>query len=98
MHRDKAWRRDKDKNVIRRRKKLLKHVDPGRVEYFEDKENRLAVKHPLDCGNANCGLCHGHKRNKACASKMKDDHALQEIEIRKETQKELKNDMCDFGD
>jgi hypothetical protein len=98
MQRDKAWRRDKDKNIIRKRKKLLKHVDKDRVKYFEDKENKLVVKHPLDCGKTDCGLCHGHKKNKACGSKLKDEHALQEIEIRKETQEELKNDMCDFGD
>jgi hypothetical protein len=98
MQRDKAWRRNKDDNIIRKRKKLLKHVDPRRVQDFEGKENRLVVKHPLDCGKPDCGLCHAHKKNKACASKLKDDHALQEIEIQKETQEELKNDMCDFGD
>jgi hypothetical protein len=97
MKRNKAWRRDKDKNVIRKRKKLLKHVDPQRVEYFEDKENRLAVKHPLDCGNTDCGVCHGHKR-KGCSSKWKDEHGKLEEVIEKETHEELKRDMCDFGD
>lgn len=98
MTRDKAWRREQNKNVINSRKKLLKHIDPNRVEYFQDKENKLAVKHPLDCGKTDCGLCHGHKKNKACASKWHDEHAIVDKVIEKETHDELCEEMCDFGD
>ncbi len=98
MKRDKAWRRDKDKNIIKKRKNLLKHVDPNRVEYFDDKENRLAVKHPLDCGNPKCGLCNAHKKNKACASKLKDEHGMLEEIVQNEIHDELNNDVCDFED
>lgn len=97
MTRSREWRRDKDKNIIKKRKTLLKHIDPSRVECFKDNENRLAVKHPLDCGKADCGVCSAHKRS-GCSSKNKDEHVLLEIQIQKETQQELTNEMCDFGD
>lgn len=25
-------------------------------------DNQLATRHPLDCGHARCGMCHGDKR------------------------------------
>jgi hypothetical protein len=99
MKRNKAWRRDNDKKLIVKRKKLLRDLNnKDYLKKFEGEEHRLAVKHPLDCGRTDCGICHHYKVNKACASKSKDEHILVEQQIEKEVHDELRDDMCDFGD
>lgn len=83
MQRNRARRRNNNKNLIRNRKRLLKHVDASYGKHFEGKENKLAVKHPLDCGKTDCSLCHSHKV-RGCESKNKDQHILLERQIAKE--------------
>jgi hypothetical protein len=88
MRRNRAWRRTQDERVIHNRMKFLKETDKERVKYFEDKQNKLAVKHPCDCGRTDCGVCHGHKRP-GCSTKWKDEHGLLEEVVRKEVQDDL---------
>ncbi|MCE5317410.1 MAG: hypothetical protein LLG04_08635 [Parachlamydia sp.] len=95
MTRDRGYRRKQRDRVIKNRKKLVRDLDGEGCWKYEGKYGK---HHPYDCGKTDCMLCHAHKKNKACASKWKDEHALQEIEIQKETHEELTNDMCDFGD
>jgi len=99
MKRNRGWRREQNERVVDNRIDYLKKVErsPERVKYFEDKKNKLAVKHPCDCGKTDCGCCHPQKR-KGCESKNKDEHVLLEIQIAKELNEELRDDMCDFGD
>lgn len=95
MKHDRAYNREQRERVIRNRKRMVRDTkSPDGVRA----DGEYAKRHPYDCGRTDCMLCHGHKKNKACASKWKDDHAMMEIEIQKETQEELKHDMCDFGD
>lgn len=60
---DRAVRRQQVKRVIKKRLKVIKQVSPDYKEVIEQ-PHRMAKKHPLDCGNPMCGLCHMHKRTK----------------------------------
>lgn len=51
--RTRAQRRHHNQRVIAKRYKYA----PG-----QKKSNRLSKKHPLDCGRANCGVCHSHRK------------------------------------
>lgn len=95
MSRGKAYNREQRERVVRNRKRLMKETG---LEHKTDDDGRLAKKHPYDCGKADCGCCHPHKKNKACASKNKDEHGILEEVIEKETHNEMCHDMCDFGD
>ncbi len=83
MKRNRSWRRSQDKRVIHNRMNFLKKTDPKRAKFFEDKQNRLAVKHPCDCGRTDCGTCHCHKRP-GCSTKWKDEHGILNEVIEKE--------------
>lgn len=91
MKRSRAWRISQTERVVDNRLKFLKETDKNRVKYFEDERNRLAGKHPCDCGHTDCGVCHGHKLP-GCASKWKDEHALLEDVIRKESFDDVNDD------
>jgi len=60
---DRAERRQQVKRVIKKRLKVIKQVSPDYKEVIEQ-PHRMAKKHPLDCGNPKCGMCHMHKRTK----------------------------------
>ena len=60
---DRAVRRHQVKRVIKKRLKVIKQVSPEYKEVIEQ-PHRMAKKHPLDCGNPMCGLCHIHKITK----------------------------------
>lgn len=91
MKRDRAYVREQRKRVIRNRKKLVRDLHG---EGCRKHEGQYSKHHPYDCGKTDCMLCHGHKKNKACGSKWKDEHGEMEEII----EKEVKNEMCDFGD
>ena len=57
---DRAIRRHEVKRVIKKRLKVIKQVSPNYKEVI-DQPHRMAKKHPLDCGNPKCGVCHRHK-------------------------------------
>ncbi len=81
--RDRAIRRDIDKKVIKKRLKFLKLHDDRKPDsagttYYEKikaEPNRLAKKHPYDCGNSKCYLCHANKllKNKKAKDRRMDD-------------------------
>jgi hypothetical protein len=60
---DRAERREQVKRVIKKRLKIIKRISPDYKEVIEQ-PHRMAKKHPLDCGNPMCGLCHGDKNMK----------------------------------
>ena len=45
-----------EENLLKRRENLLKQVSPGYHPTISRK------RHPLDCGNTRCGMCHFDKR------------------------------------
>jgi hypothetical protein len=56
-------RRITDKKIIKKRIKLLK-VIPGNELFLKNVEKepgRLRDRHPFDCGNPKCQLCHSYK-------------------------------------
>jgi hypothetical protein len=95
MSRDRGYNREQRERVIKNRKRLMKDTD---LHHRSEEDGRYAKRHPYDCGKTDCGVCHPHKKNKACASKNKDEHLLLEEVIDKETHAELTVDMCDFRD
>jgi hypothetical protein len=92
MKRDRGWRKQQNDRIIKKRKRLLRDVSKYMLEYFDGKENKLAIKHPLDCGKTDCGICAGHKRNKACKSKSKDIHGLLEEILKRDIPDEANYD------
>ena len=60
---DRAVRRAQVKKVIKKRLKVIKSISPDYKEVIEQ-PHRMAKKHPLDCGNPKCGLCHIDKNLK----------------------------------
>lgn len=59
---DRATRRALTKKVIKRRIKQVKATTWHPDEMLEQ-PHRMAKKHPFDCGNPKCGLCHLDKLN-----------------------------------
>lgn len=100
MSRDRGFRREQRERVIRNRRKLVKETDKSLSAFREEKAeyNRYNKRHPYDCGKTDCGVCHPHKANKACANKQKNVQGEIEEIIDKEVHDELCDDMCDFGD
>jgi hypothetical protein len=94
MKRSRAYVREQRKRVIKNRKKLVrdsKLPDGNRVD------GEYAKRHPFDCGKTDCMLCHGHKKNKACGSKWKDERGELEEIIKKEMREELRNTVEETG-
>ena len=74
---NRAERRHQAKRVINKRLKIVKNMrDTIRInpdgstspkdgktwaEKLSKQKNRMKKKHPLDCGNPKCGVCHPHK-------------------------------------
>ncbi len=62
-------RLNNNKRIIKNRLKFLREMEsfiPDRTgkTYFQsmsDQPNRLNKKHPYDCGNSKCYLCHSEK-------------------------------------
>ena len=90
MGRGRGYNREQRERVVKNRKRLMK--DTGLEHQHMEQDGRYVKRHPYDCGRADCGVCHGHKRQ-GCESKFKDEHVLLEIVIDKETKEELKEDM-----
>jgi hypothetical protein len=59
MKRDRAFRIEQRERVIKNRVKLKKDTDL--VHRHEDQPGRYAKRHPYDCGNPECLVCHGEK-------------------------------------
>ena len=62
MKRTRGWRIQQKEKVIKKRVKAAKVL----LNYNNDDKliqepHRMLSKHPLDCGNAKCVLCHGEK-------------------------------------
>lgn len=49
-----------EKPLMERRLKVARQWISGKWKY--GKLGRMRKKHPLDCGNTRCGVCHFHKR------------------------------------
>ena len=60
---DRAERREQVKRVIKKRLKVIKSISPDYKKVIEE-PHRMAKKHPLDCGNPKCFLCHHEKKLK----------------------------------
>lgn len=58
MTRNRAERRANNKRIIENRLKELKQINPEFYEHIKDNPNLVNKKHPLDCGKANCQICH----------------------------------------
>ena len=59
MKRDRAFRIEQRERVIKNRVKLKK--DTNLVHRHEDQPGRYAKRHPYDCGNPECLVCHSEK-------------------------------------
>ena len=57
---NRALRRHQAKRVIKKRLKVIKNIAPDFKEVIEQ-PHRMAKKHPFDCGNPKCFLCHSDK-------------------------------------
>lgn len=86
MKRNKEYRIEKKEKIIKKRKKLLKAVGKDLLKSLEGQDNRLSIKHPFDCGNTKCGVCHPHKK---WPSKFKDEHDLLNEIIKHDIAEEL---------
>jgi hypothetical protein len=60
---DRAIRRHQAKRIIKKRLAVIKQVSPDYKKVIEQ-PHRMAKKHPLDCGNPGCPLCHMDKIRK----------------------------------
>lgn len=86
---DRAIRRAQEEKIIKKRLKLVKAVGgktkdiTGKTWYDNVVEtpHTLASKHPLDCGKADCLMCHGPKIHKKWAGKKK---ILKKLELEDE--------------
>lgn len=88
MHRSKAFRRRQAELRIQKRFKLLKNLQ-GMSSYVLKKAerlNELSKHHPLDCGKADCQLCHFSKVNKLSSLKDKVDEARLKAELEEENE------------
>ena len=75
MKRDRAFRIEQKERVIKNRKNLIKET--GLEHSKQHQNNRYNKKHPYDCGNADCLLCHGEK---VLGFKKRDDEVMDAIE------------------
>jgi len=57
---NRAERREQIKRVIKKRIKIIKSAF-GTPSKLIEQPHRLAKKHPFDCGNPKCFLCHSDK-------------------------------------
>lgn len=63
MKRSRAWRRTQKERVVNNRMKEMKALGIAKEGWIVIQEpHRMEKKHPLDCGNAQCLLCH-HEKN-----------------------------------
>ena len=58
---DRGERLITSKKVIRKRLRTVKDLNKDYYKALEKEPNRANKKHPLDCGNSQCFLCHGDK-------------------------------------
>lgn len=58
MKRSRAYRIEQKERIINKRSKAAKTFKLGKVLA---QPNRMAKKHPLDCGNPGCMVCHASK-------------------------------------
>ena len=66
---DRAYRLAQKERIIKKRLHLVKVKDTGTkfsdgttlYENLAEKANKLADRHPYDCGKANCLCCHSEK-------------------------------------
>jgi len=87
---DRAYRIAQKERVIKKRLKLVRRLDTGHVfedgktdyEHQLEKANKFGKKHPMDCGNPKCGLCHREKLSgdKKISEKKKLISAEQQLE------------------
>ena len=80
---DRAIRRNNNKRIIKKRIKIIKILSPDYKKVIEQ-PHRMAKKHPLDCGNSKCAMCHMDKLNKD--PKISD--------LKKINKEEVSNDIC----
>jgi hypothetical protein len=59
MQRDRGFRRQQRERVIHNRKNLMR--DTGLEHRKQEQENRYNKRHPYDCGNPQCLVCHSEK-------------------------------------
>ena len=62
MKRSRAYRIKTKEKIIKKRLKLVKNIEPCRVEHFQSKMNYLSTHDPFDCGKTQCGLCRTCKK------------------------------------
>lgn len=79
---DRAVRRSINNKIIKKRLKLLKLNNDINYKKIKEQPNRLVKKHPYDCGNPKCFLCHSDKilKNKKVRDKRIDAVVKSEIE------------------
>lgn len=62
-----------DRGLMSRRRKFYAHVSHGEV----DSAGRFRKRKPLDCGRAQCKLCHGEKLfNRPSVKDLRADEAF----------------------
>lgn len=87
---DRAYRRDQNQRVITKRLKLLKKYDNNEpdssgktyYEHMAEEPGRLRKRHPYDCGNSKCMICHLEKilKLKRARDKKQENKANEEME------------------
>lgn len=78
MKRSRQFRREQTERVIHNRKKSAKLFNLDISE-----AHRFAKKHPLDCGNPQCFVCHGNK--------ILDEDTIRDIQIDDKTKDEIQD-------
>jgi hypothetical protein len=61
MANNRAIRRAQTQRMIRRRLIFLRIIDPEYYERARLEPHRWAKRHPFDCGQAGCTICHAEK-------------------------------------
>ena len=62
MYRTRSFRRHKGSCIIAKRLKFLKRVGSKEwVEQVQKQKHRLSKRHPMDCGQSKCRVCHYEK-------------------------------------
>lgn len=74
MKRDRAFRIDQKERVIKNRKRLMKDTDLHHRNEHQD--NRYNKRHPYDCGNPQCLICH---REKVFGEKTVEDLRVEDL-------------------
>lgn len=71
MKRDRGFRRQQRERIIENRQKEIKELHITISQKDIERPGTMAKKHPLDCGNPGCHVCHLNKAHPKGHGKQK---------------------------